>query len=134
MTFSGVQLLVWCAAVPAIMFLSRKWIAAIFTIGIAIVLGNTRGVWLGAAAGFAFVAFALPRRVVATIVIPMLVVAALASPFIYRRIRDELRQGPGHELFAGRVPGGRSGNDQGPSALRRRAGAGQGGVPEVLHG
>ena len=85
-TFSGVQLLVWCAAVPAIMFLSRKWIAAIFTMGIAIVLGNTRGVWLGAAAAFAFVAFALPRRVVATIVIPMLVVAALSSPFIYRRV------------------------------------------------
>ena len=85
-TFSGVQLLVWGAAVPAVMFLSRKWIAAIFTIGIAIVLGNTRGVWLGAAAAFAFVAFALPRRVVAMVVIPMLVVAALASPFIYRRI------------------------------------------------
>ena len=67
------------------MFLSRKWIAAIFTIGIAIVLGNTRGVWLGAAAAFAFVAFALPRRVVAMIVIPMLAVAALAigSAYLY---------------------------------------------------
>jgi O-antigen ligase len=85
-TFSGVQLLVWGAAIPALMFLSRKWIAAIFTIGIAIVLGNTRGVWLGAAAAFAFVAFALPRRIAAMIVIPMLIVAALASPFIYRRI------------------------------------------------
>jgi O-antigen ligase len=85
-TFSGVQMLVWCAAIPAMMFLSRKWIAAIFTIGIALVLSNTRGVWLGAAAAFGFVAFALPRRIVAMVVIPMLVVAALASPFIYRRI------------------------------------------------
>src|SRR5688572_4524921 len=87
MTFSGVQLLVWSAAIPAIAFLSRKWIAAISLITVAIVLSNTRGVWLGAAAGFAFVALALPRRVVATILLPVLLVGLMASPFIYRRIR-----------------------------------------------
>jgi len=87
MTFSGVQLLVWCAAIPSIVVLSRKWIAAISVITIAIVLSNTRGVWLGAAAAFAFVAIALPRRVVATVLVPVLIVGLLASPLIYRRVR-----------------------------------------------
>jgi O-antigen ligase len=87
MTFSGVQLLVWCSAIPAIAILSRKWIVAVSIISIAIVLSNTRGVWLGAAAGFAFVAIALPRRVVATVLLPVLVVGLVASPLIYRRVR-----------------------------------------------
>ena len=87
MTFSGVQVLVWCAAVPAIAFLSRKWIVLTTLITIAIVLSNTRGAWLGAAAGFAFVAMALPRRTLATILIPVLVVGLAASPLIYRRVR-----------------------------------------------
>jgi O-antigen ligase len=87
MTFSGVQLLVWCASVPAIAYFSRKWIAAISIISIALVLSNTRGVWLAAAAGFAFVAIALPRRVVVTVLLPVLIVGLIASPFIYRRIR-----------------------------------------------
>ena len=87
MTFSGVQLLVWCASVPAIGYFSRKWIAAISIISIALVLSNTRGVWLAAAAGFAFVAIALPRRVVVTVLVPVLIVGLIASPFIYRRIR-----------------------------------------------
>ena len=87
MTFSGVQLLVWCAAVPAIATLNRKWIIVISVISIAIVLSNTRGVWLGAAAGFVFIAAALPRRVVATVLIPVVIAGLLASPFIYRRVR-----------------------------------------------
>lgn len=87
MTFSGVQLLVWCAAIPAIAIFSRKWIVAVSMISIAIVLSNTRGVWLGAAAGFAFVAIALPRRVVATVLLPVLVVGLVTSPLVYRRVR-----------------------------------------------
>src|SRR5262249_50321158 len=35
MTFSGVQLLVWCAAIPAIAVLKRKWVAAITLISLA---------------------------------------------------------------------------------------------------
>lgn len=93
MTFSGVQLLVWCAAIPAIAILSRKWIVAVSMISIAIVLSNTRGVWLGAAVGFAFVAIALPRRVVATVLLPVLVVGLMASPLIYRRVRMSFDKG-----------------------------------------
>jgi putative inorganic carbon (HCO3(-)) transporter len=90
MTFSGVQLLVWCAAVPALIVLGRRWIPSVAIIGTAIVLSNTRGAWLGAAAGFAFVALALPRRVLVAVLIPMIAVTLLASPFIYRRISMSL--------------------------------------------
>ena len=90
LTFSGVQLLVCCAAIPATMFLGRKWIAAILASAIAIILSNTRGVWLGAAAGFAFIAWALPRRIVLAVLICLVVVSAAASPFIYRRIAMSL--------------------------------------------
>lgn len=90
LTFSGVQLLVWCAAVPATVFLGRRWIAAVVMSGIAIILSNTRGAWLGAAAGFGFVAWALPRRVIFATLLCLIVVGAAASPFIYRRIAMSL--------------------------------------------
>jgi putative inorganic carbon (HCO3(-)) transporter len=86
MTFSGVQLLVWCASVPALIVLGPRWIPSVTIIGTAIVLSNTRGAWLGAAAGFAFVALALPRRVLGAVLIPMIAVTLLASPFIIRRL------------------------------------------------
>jgi O-antigen ligase len=92
MTFSGVQLLVWCAAIPAMTVLSRKWIPAIPTVGVAIILSNTRGAWLGAAAGFVAGAWALPRRVLAMAIIPLLIAGIAASPFIYRRITMSLDQ------------------------------------------
>jgi len=90
MTFSGTQLLVWCAAIPATVVLGRKWIGAVFISGIAIILGNTRGVWLGAAAGFAFIAWALPRKLIVFAVVSLLIVGALASPIIYRRVMMSL--------------------------------------------
>jgi O-antigen ligase len=93
LTFSGVQLLVWCAAIPAIPYLSRKWIAAVSIVGASIVLSNTRGVWLGAVAGFALAALALPRRVFVAVLIPMIVVVLAASPFIYRRVSMSLDKG-----------------------------------------
>lgn len=86
MTFSGVQLLVWCAAVPALIALNRKWLPAVFIVGTAIAVSNTRSVWLAAATGFAFVAFALPRRLLARVLIPMIVVGLALSPIIYRRV------------------------------------------------
>jgi O-antigen ligase len=92
MTFSGVQLLVWCAAIPAVAVLARKWIPAIPTVGAAIILSNTRGTWLGAAAGFIVGAWALPRRILVLLIIPLLLAGIAASPFIYRRITMSLDQ------------------------------------------
>jgi len=93
MTFSGVQLLVWCAAIPALLVLSRKWLAPIAIVATAIVLSYTRGVWLGAAAGFGFVAPALPRRVLTATLIPIVIVGVAASPFIYHRLTMSLDKG-----------------------------------------
>jgi len=86
MTFSGVHLLVWCAAIPALTVLGKRWMPTVSVIGAALVLSNTRSVWLAAAVGFAFVAFALPRPVLAAVLVPMFIVSLAASPFIYRRI------------------------------------------------
>jgi putative inorganic carbon (hco3(-)) transporter len=86
MTFSGVHLLVWCAAIPALTVLGKRWMPTVSVIGAALVLSNTRSVWLAAAVGFAFIAFALPRPVLAAVLVPMMIVALAASPFIYRRI------------------------------------------------
>ena len=93
LTFSGVELLVWCAAISALAFLGRKWIVAFSIVGMAIILSNTRGAWLGAAAGFAFVGWALPRRILAMVLIPMIAIGIAASPFIYRRITMSLDMG-----------------------------------------
>jgi len=86
MTFSGVQLLVWCAAIPALIVLARPWLAPISAVAAAIVLGNTRSVWLGAIAGPGAVAIALPRKVLVQGIAPLILISVAASPFIYHRI------------------------------------------------
>ena len=50
MTFSGEQLLIWCAATPALLLLGRRWLVPVGLIGVALVVSFTRSVWLGAAA------------------------------------------------------------------------------------
>lgn len=90
MTFSGVQLLVWCAAIPALVALNKRWMITIPIIGAALVLSNTRGVWLAAAVGFAFIAFALPKRILGMVLVPMIVICLALSPLIYRRVSMSL--------------------------------------------
>lgn len=86
MTFSGEQLLVWCAAIPAVLILGRRWAFLLGLVGTAIVLSFTRSVWLGAAAGFAVVALVAPRKVLIGVALPIAVVAALSSGLIYHRV------------------------------------------------
>lgn len=86
MTFSGVQLLAWCAAVPALAVLGRRWIVPTAIIGFAILLSFTRSAWLGSAAGLASTAFSLPRRVLLALMIPIVVVGIASSSLIYHRI------------------------------------------------
>jgi len=86
MTFSGEQLLVWCAAVPALMILGRRWSIPLGVVGAALVLSFTRSVWLGAFAGLIAVAFMIPRRVLIGVIVPVAIVAALASGLIYHRV------------------------------------------------
>jgi O-antigen ligase len=86
MTFSGEQLLVWCAAVPAMLVLGRRWMIPLGAVGTSIVLSFTRSVWLGAISGFLVVALMLPRKMLIGIVLPVAVVAAAASGLIYHRV------------------------------------------------
>ena len=64
MTYSGEQLLVWCAAIPAIVCLGRRWIVPLTALGAALILSFTRGVWAGAVAAVAVVSTMMPKRLV----------------------------------------------------------------------
>ncbi|HYR91061.1 MAG TPA: O-antigen ligase family protein [Terriglobia bacterium] len=86
MTFSGEQLLVWCAAIPAMTILGRRWSIPLGVIGAALVLSFTRSAWLGAFAGLLAVAFMIPRRVLIGVIVPMAIISAVASGLIYHRI------------------------------------------------
>ncbi len=86
MTFSGEQLLVWCAATPAVLVLGRRWLIPLGFIGAALVLSFTRSVWLGAAAGFMVAATMLPRKIAVSVAVPVLVVALASSGLIYHRL------------------------------------------------
>jgi O-antigen ligase len=86
MTFSGGQLLVWCAALPIIAWIGRRWIVPLLLVGISIVFTFTRSAWLGAGTGAALAALWMPKKELVRIVLPVLVVGLLASPFIYHRL------------------------------------------------
>jgi putative inorganic carbon (hco3(-)) transporter len=93
LTFSGEQLLVWCAAIPAMAGLSRRWFIPTGLVGIALILSFTRSVWLGAAAGVIVVAMKLPRSVLIRVLVPVAVVALAASGLIYHRVSMSFQQG-----------------------------------------
>jgi len=86
MTFSGEQLLIWCAAVPAMLMLSRRWIVPLGLIGAGLVLSFTRSAWLGAFASFALIALMVPRKVLIAVALPVVIVAVAASGLIYHRL------------------------------------------------
>jgi len=86
MTFSGEQLLVWCAAVPAIVALGRRWMIPLGLVAAALVLSFTRSVWLGALAGFLAVAVLLPRKVLIGVAVPVVLVGVAASGLIVHRV------------------------------------------------
>src|SRR6516165_1927288 len=85
-TYSDEQLVVWCAAIPAIAVLGRRWMIPLGLVGAALVLGFTRGVWLGAAAGFLVAAMMIPRRVLLGVALPVALIGVAASGLIYHRI------------------------------------------------
>jgi O-antigen ligase len=92
MTFSGEQLLVWCAAVPAMNVLGRRWLAPLTAVGTALILSFTKGVWIGAIAGIAVIALAAPRKALLTALIPSAIVAGIASGLIYHRISQSFEE------------------------------------------
>ncbi len=98
MTFSGGQLLVWCAVLPIIVLIGRRWIIPLSIIGIAIVFSFTRGAWLGAGSGIAVASFWTPRKHLIRILVPILVVGVLASPFIYHRVSMSVKGESGGDI------------------------------------
>lgn len=86
LTFSSEQLLVWAAAIPAMVYLGRRWWLPITTVGTALILSFTRGVWLGAAAVVALVSAMMPKRLLLPVLLPLFVIAAAASGLIYHRV------------------------------------------------
>jgi len=91
-TFSAEQLLVWCAAIPALMVLGRRWVVPAALIGAALVLSFTRSVWFGAVAGVLAVAISLPRRTLIGAALPVGLVAVGASGLIQHRISMSFQQ------------------------------------------
>jgi putative inorganic carbon (hco3(-)) transporter len=109
MTFSGEQLLVWCAALPAMLVVKRRWLFPLGLVGTALVLSFTRSVWLGALATFIVAALLMPRKLLLGAALPIAIVAAAASGLIYHRLSLSF-QGQGFgpdsgrfELFIGGV-------------------------------
>jgi O-antigen ligase len=86
MTFSGELLLVWCAAVPAIVVLGRRWMIPVGIIGTGLVFSFTRSVWLGAIGSFIVIALLMPRKSLVKVALPIALVAAAASGLIYHRL------------------------------------------------
>lgn len=86
MTFSGGQLLVWCAAIPIVVFIGRRWLVPLALVGFAILISFTRSAWAGAGAGVLAAAYWIPRKQLISILVPIAVAGLLASPFIYHRI------------------------------------------------
>jgi len=86
MTFSGGELLVWCAAIPVIVLIGRRWIVPISIVGIGIVFSYTRSAWLGAFSGLAGASVWISKKQLVRVIVPIAVVGLLASPFVYHRI------------------------------------------------
>jgi putative inorganic carbon (hco3(-)) transporter len=109
MTFSGEQLLVWCAAIPAVLMLGRRWMIPLGVVGTALLLSFTRSAWLGAAAGFVVLALLMPRKILISAALPLAIVAAGTSGLIYHRLSlsfNEKQFGPDTgrlKLFIGGV-------------------------------
>jgi putative inorganic carbon (hco3(-)) transporter len=90
LTYSGEQLLVWCAAVPAIVCLGRRWYVPLTIVGAALILSFTQGVWGGAVAGIAVVSLMMPKRILLKVLLPIVLIAAAASGLIYHRVSMSL--------------------------------------------
>ncbi len=90
LTFSGEQLLVWCAAIPAIVSLGRRWYVPITMVGAALILSFTRGAWAGAVAAAVVVSLMMPKRVLLPLLLPLALIAAAASGLIYHRVSASL--------------------------------------------
>lgn len=94
MTFSGEQMLMWCALLPLGWILGARWHWLLLSlVGTALVLSFTRSVWLGAIAGVVTVALYVPPRRLFRIVVPIAIIAVLVSGLILNRFSMSFSEG-----------------------------------------
>lgn len=102
MTFSGEQLIVWCAALPAVSALGLRRLGFPLTlIGASLLLSFTRSVWIGAAAGLLVAAMSLGRRQLMLLMIPLGLVGLAMSGLIAHRVSMSMKPGFGPD--SGRI-------------------------------
>lgn len=91
LTYSSEQMLVWCAAIPAVLCLGWRWRVPITAVGAALIMSFTRSVWLGAGAAIGMVAAIMPgRRALIAVLLPLALVTVSASGLIYHRVSMSL--------------------------------------------
>jgi O-antigen ligase len=76
-----------------VVVLGQRWIVPLAIVGIGIVFSFTRSAWLGAAVGLLAVALSLPRRVLLKTILPIGIVAVLASGLISHRLSMSMQPG-----------------------------------------
>jgi O-antigen ligase len=86
MTFSGGQTLVWCAAIPTIVVLGRRWFLPTLLVGTGILVSFTRSAWIGSAAGVLSIVGTIPRRWLLSALAPMGLIALFAAGPIQHRL------------------------------------------------
>ena len=70
--------------------LGRRWLVPMTTVGAALILSFTQGVWAGAVAAVAFLSAMLPRRLLAPLLLPLLLFAFVVSGLIYHRLATSI--------------------------------------------
>jgi putative inorganic carbon (HCO3(-)) transporter len=98
MTYGGGLLLVWCIGGTAVLLLGWRWLTPLALIGMGILSGFTRSVWLGAIAGAAITSTSLPRKLFLTLLTSVAVVSLALSPLIYHRLSLSTEEGFGPDV------------------------------------
>jgi O-antigen ligase len=91
MTYSGVLMLVICAAVARLVFGSRDrtWPAVVMpALVVALALTSTRGAWIGACAGVAVIVASKKIQLIALVPVALVIVFALAPQGITARMQS----------------------------------------------
>jgi O-antigen ligase len=94
MTFSGQQMLVWCAALPLLIAMNfGRFRMAAAIIGAGLILSFTRSVWVGTSVGAAVSGLYLPVRQLGRFLVPVAIMVVLASGLIAHRLSASFLEG-----------------------------------------
>ena len=134
MTYSGLLVLVICAAVGRLLFDVRHcaWAAIIMpSLAAAIALTFTRSAWIGVATGVTVLFILKDRRLLPLLPILAILFIVLAPARINARMSLDVRHERSDNARPRRDVEGRARDDRGPSAHRRRTKHGRAGICAV---